>query len=39
MLVLPVAAAGSHQPPSIVSKKPNQFPDLHALPGVILVAV
>ena len=39
MLVLPMAAAGSRQPPSIVRKKPNQFPDLHALPSIILLAV
>jgi hypothetical protein len=39
MLVLPVAAAGSRQLPSIVPKKPNQFSDLHALPGIIPVAV
>jgi hypothetical protein len=39
MLVLPVAAAGSRQPPSILRKKLNQFSDFHAPAGIILVAV
>jgi hypothetical protein len=39
MRVLPVAAASSRQLPSILSKKPKQFSDLHAPPGIILVAV
>jgi hypothetical protein len=39
MLVLPVAASGSRQLPTILRKKPKQFSDLHAPPGIILAAV
>jgi len=39
MLLLPMAAASSRQPPSVLRKKPNQFPDLHAPAGIISAAV
>ena len=32
VFVLPVATAGSCQPPAIVLKEPDQLADLHALP-------
>jgi hypothetical protein len=39
MLVLPVAAAGPCQAPSLVRKEPNQVPDLHERVSVILGSV
>ena len=39
MLILPVAAASSRQPPAVIIEKPNQVPDFHALLDFIRAAV